>query len=521
MSTLSQPTLSRSVFNVGSSWLNKLVAFAVSILITGLATNAFGLEGMGIWVIATNMAYYGYLMDLGIASALPRLLPRWRAAGDEKTVTQIVSTSIMVSTVVAVTGLVITPLVSKIIAGSFGYTVDQEMMLFWLLFIVLCTVFLSLPFRISFGFLASVHRFDIYFAIETIAALAKLVFASIVIFLFPKNMYSFGLVVSLVPLCASINQYMAGRRYFRPEKIRVRHFSWSALLLILSTSGAAMVVTLSSALLVQGSTLLSGKLDLASAAIFGYPVLIVINLMSLSATLGAVLTPVAGTLYGKGDIEAMARVTLQSVRAACTISSGLMLFTVIAGPRLLRLWLSGPLVAENSLTTMAGIMTTLVIGSTMLIPGAVVRGMLMAADYQWQAAIADIAGSAIGLAIGVALTLWTGMGLYGIACGMVTAFVLRGIVALPWLASKALKIRLFHFFSKGVIIPMSVGFVTLILTESLMNLFEATLNSYTEWIFTVLALSFWMIGSWIWVLDDNFRKRIKQRIVTIGQRTTS
>jgi O-antigen/teichoic acid export membrane protein len=87
------PGFRRSRFNLGSLWSGKVVTILASFLITGLSTRYFGLEKMGVWLLAVNAASYILLFDFGASSALPRILPALHVQGKKEKINSLLRTT--------------------------------------------------------------------------------------------------------------------------------------------------------------------------------------------------------------------------------------------------------------------------------------------------------------------------------------------------------------------------------------------------------------------------------------------
>jgi len=503
------PGLKRTTWNIGVLWGHKLVSALASFVITGVATRFYGLEQIGIWVIATSVASYLQMLDFGTSSALPRIVPRLRANGHEEDVQRYVSTAFVSTLAIAVIGLLLLPYSSHFLAMFYSMDQAGKSTTQILLGLAILSSLVGLPLRVGYGLLASVHRFDIYFGLDLAAVLLRTILAVAVVTLAQAGIVIFAVAVLVPPLIMNLIQYRAGLRYNK-LKTDWRGFSVEALRELLSHSGASFLLTFAAMLLIQGSTLAAGRLSLTAAAIFSFPLLLVIQAMSFGASAGGLVAPIASALGADSDRAHLRDITVGAIRTSSSVAALSVLLLLLAGPLLLEVWLAGPTVDATSLQMMTELLAVFVLGASFIAPGAAVRGVLMGIGRHWEASLIEFIGSVLGLMAGLLMMKLGGLGLSGLAYGLSFAFVLRYMVLLM-LAAKEIEMPLGRLVTASAK-PFAVGLLGLGAAILLFDIPRLDNGPLVALFSCTIASAIWAIGTWLWILDSAKRRFVATRL---------
>ncbi len=506
------PSLRRTLFNVGSIWINKVVTILVSFLITGIATRYYGLDTMGLWLLATNAAAYVMLFDFGAASALPRILPALHVQKRHDELNSLVRTTYLASWGVALLGLAAV-LIGVVLAYEgalpFSDRPFHETVIYALAF---GFGFVGLPYRAGFGLLASMHRFDLFSWIEMAGGVLKLLSVALTIYLLQSGLTAYAIASLVPPFLATLYQYRLGLR-LNAVSLKDGQFSKKSLYAVLAHCGPSLIITFSTMLLIQGSTLLAGSEQAASAAIYGYPLQLVISAMSFSVSIGALLSPVASALHGGKDYDRIAKLTLRSTRLSGALSVGLALVLLTAGPWLIRLWLEGPKVSEEQLRDMTLIMQALAVGSVLHAPANMIKSMLLGMEKQRLAALLELFGTLVGLAAGWVLMDVFSMGAYGLVIGVTISYALRGMILFPLAGSRSAALSYSRILIDGLLKPCLVGtlafFTSHTITGTLLSSSPSFVNAVVG---CTVAISIWSSGIWLFVLDNDSKELVRARL---------
>jgi len=505
------PSIRRTLSNIGSLWSNKVLTIIFSYLITGLSTRYFGLDQMGVWLMAVNAASYIFLFDFGASTALPRVVPALHVQKKQAEIDTLLRTTYLSSWTIAIAGMLVT-IFFFIFFGHIFFSPSKGAGLSQTIYILAFMLsFLGLPYRAGFGLLASVHRFDLYSWIDLASAFLKLLYVAALVYLFHGGMAAYAAGALILPLVANIVQYKIGLRLNNVDLLNGR-FSKEAFLLVLSHCGPSLIITFASMLLIQGSTLLAGGMGAAYAAIFGFPLQLVVNAMSFSASIGSLLSPVASALHGVKEKDKILRVALRSIKLSSALSVILALLLLTVGPWLIKIWLGGPNVSQDDIEQMIRVMNILAVGSICLAPGNILKGIFLGTGKQWASSVIELTGSLIGVFVGWLLMGVLGGGM-GLASGIVICYILRGLVLFPCLASVKIGISYWEMLIKCFLLPFGIGFFAWYVSNLAATFFSP------DWpeIFQVglnasCVFALWGIGTWFFLIDPETKKLVSDSL---------
>lgn len=503
------PSLKQTSWNIGALWSHKIASALASIVVTGVATRFYGLDQMGIWVLATTVASYMQLLDFGTSSALPRILPRLLASGAGGDVQKFVSTAFTSTVFVAVIGLLFLPTFSHLLVTLFSISQAGQSIAQIIFGLAILSSILGLPFRIGYGLLASKHRFDIYFGLDLAAVLLRTVVAIATVAIAQAGIVFFAIAVLLPPIIINFIQYRAGLR-LNAMKTNWRGFSVAALKELLSHSGASFVLTFSAMLSTQGSIMAAGLVSATSVAKFSFPLLLVTQAMSFGASAGALVAPVASALGAARDRTHLRNVTVNAILTSSSVGVLTVLLLLLTGPLLLKHWLSGPTVNEVSLQVMAELLTIIAFGSLGVAPAAAVRGVLMGVGKHWETAITELTCSVLGIAVGLLMMNVECLGLNGLAYGLSFAFVSR-YIGLLWLATKEIDLTFGALLVQSAK-PFCVGLLGLGAAIFAFEMPTIDTGLVSVLLSNSVAVIVWILGTWLWVLDTAKRRFVELRV---------
>ena len=431
------PSLRGHIANVGSSFAHKIVAMASSMIVTALATREFGLAGLALIVLASQVASYAQLVELGIPSAMSRRLPRAIGDSDEDTIRSICTVAFVILLSGSLLILLATPFIALSLPRFLVLSDEQRSTASALFTITLVIMAVQLPLRIGFGILSSLHRFSTYFSIELLASLAKTALAVFILFLAEPPLTVFVAATMLPFVVAAAYEYRSARRGLPAWKLRLKDIRRRVLQDLTALSGAVMIGTLASTLAMYG-----GGIGLAffvapeEVATFSVPVFLAFSLMAFSASASAFISPVASQLTGRDEVRLRNAVQLSS-RYAFALATLIWLGSLAIGPLVLKLWLGAEAMTGAVHEQMSRILVIASAGMALAVPGGICRGALVAMGRHWAVARIELTTAVLGLSLAVAMALLNV--LVPVTCfvlGLFATVVIRG-VALLMLAFKA------------------------------------------------------------------------------------
>jgi O-antigen/teichoic acid export membrane protein len=490
-------------------WGHKLASMGASLFIMGAAIRLYGPEQMGIWIFATSLATYLALLDFGTASALPRILPRLRHSHGEAEINRIVSTAFGLALLAALLAITVFGFLNdyllEMLMGTRITDPGQQIVLE----ITVLAALLAVPLRVGYGLLASLSRFDLYFGIDLIGVLARVALVFGVVVAWQAEMMVFALVATLPPLLANIAQFATGIRH-AGVRIGWRDVSFANLGDILSHTGASLLLTFSTMLLIQGGTLASAQLSLVAVTIFAIPLMLVTQAMSFGASTGALVAPVASALsVGGGD--KLREIVMGAIGASMSISVLVALSLYVVGPVFLQWWLAGDAVGQGALEEMRGVLNVLLVGALLIAPTSVARGVLLGTGSHWSSATVEFGGAVLGLVCGMMLMTSFDMGVAGLAWGFVLGYVSRFAVMVVLLARVAQVGMVWLVLA--VIKPLLFGVLGLFLAITWFGWPSPDSGVWLSALRLILACFVWAVGTWLFVLNALQRQKVVNKFL--------
>lgn len=412
-----------------------LTAFVLS----GWATRVFGLDAMGLLILANSVVVYLMLLDFGAGSALPRMLPRMLASRDGLRAGELLSTAVFLLIGPAVITVLVSPLLAYLAVSVVAVPAGLESAAYWTLWVSIAAAGACLPMRLGFGMLGAVSRFDTFFVYESVGMALKLGVGGLVLYA-GSSLPWYAAAMALPPLVVSIAQFAAGLRMMGATTMRFSLFRSWALGALLTMCGASLVMTLASTVTTQGGTVLIGLFGSSSdIALFGFPLILVTTAMSFAGPFGAFLSPVVSALHGTRDEKRMRAILVATVRLA-TVLAGLIAAALIAlGPVVLPLWLGPEAIAGGRLESMATLLSIFALGFAAFVPGSALKGLLMSAGSPWLMAITELVAAAAAMLVAALLYAVWGFGLHAIAVSITLGLFVRGFLLFPLLAATRLR----------------------------------------------------------------------------------
>lgn len=512
--TAKLPGLRQSGINVLSMWGQRIGGTLVTLLITPIITNHFGLELVGVWLLVSQYAQHLMLLELGLNTSLTRFLARHRGSGDLLGASRYLSASIFSLLAMGALIVLLVPLLAEGFNAAFDLPPGTESQAYWLVLLASITVGLSLPLRAGIGMLSSVHRFDRLASWETVALAARLALVLVFFHWFDPDLLMLGLITFVPTLLANLMVFRDGRRRNRDLTIGYGLVSRQVLLDMFSISGASIVITFSAVAVRQSSPMLAGyALGADQVALLAFPILIVSAAMPFIGVANRLIAPVASQMAARQEQEALYGVYLVAARYVLSASLLILLGFHHLGYPLLELWIGGPKVPDSALHQMADILVIVFAGFALATPGFVTRSVLVAVGEHWRAAWTEISGALIGLGVGLWLMLGTPLGVIGMAVGIALAFVIRGPLLLAVHGAGYFRVPYLRLMAGSFGRPLLVGAAA---SLSAMGIDALLPDDTGRWSAGILifaaAVAAWVVGFMWWIIEPTHRQKLWQRL---------
>lgn len=499
------PGTRRMLINTGSAWVFKIASMLSSLITTAIAVREYGLHDMGLILLASQVATYAGLIELGIPSSLSRRLPGLLADRNDTLAFSLCASCFSILLVTGLLLLIVTLPSALSLPDAFAISDDQKRVAGTMFAITIASTALQMPLRIGYGILSSTHRFSTYFKIEFVALIVKTTMIVGVLLAFNPPAWIYVLLSVLPQLAAAVMEYRAGRAVLPQWRFSFSQISWRSIRELLSLSLAVMLGTLAAALTTNGGGVIIGTFASTSVvAEYSLPAVLAFNLMAFAASSSAFLSPIASQLVGR-DNARLAQTVKLTARYSLAVAGALFISVSALGQFLLWIWL-GHSVSEQAIGNMYWILLIAMLSGVLSIPGSTTRGALVAMGWHWQVAFVELGTSVAGVIIGVLAALFLDFSApLAVACAFCLASFLRGILLAEMFGMTAHSVRLQYIATVSpVVVPILIG--TGIVVAGLIASRGSTVGAFAT---AASAGVGFAIATWFFVIEELHRHAIR------------
>lgn len=492
------PSASQTRRNVLFIWGNRLLVILAPLIITPLITNHFGLTVTGVWLLATQVAAQLTLLDAGIATSLSRLLARACEDGSNDQPEHIISTAFWTLLTVGLLLIVCAPLAADYFVAKFPIPREVLNDSWWLILLTAVFVGISLPLRCGYGLLASMHRFDVIQVYDTIPILMRLGFIFIFVFNNKLTLLGLGLIVYISNILGLFLIFSKGLNLFYGwNALRVSNISSAALNRIMSLSFTALIISLSSAALLQGSPILIGhQMGTKAVTLITIPIFIFLSVAPFFQTFATIISPIAAGTSSSTAHKKLGSFCTITNAYLCSAALATFMVSYVFGKIILKAWLVGPSVSTNDIGAMTQVLNIILLSYALSIIVAMGRSILCSTGYHWQAALSDLFTSLLGIVLGIIMVSHFEMGVTGASLGIAFAFVLRGLLIYPVLVADYFKVSPARLLCDSIMFPLVIA-ITSIAAGEIISTFSGLSYKSTDLLTLIMV---WLLPSLLWIL---------------------
>jgi O-antigen/teichoic acid export membrane protein len=501
--------------NILSIWANRLLIIFIPLITTPIILNNFGLEVMGVWVLAGQIVSYIGLFDGGLTNSLTRLLAKVGSASVSYKKSEVAATSFYFLLSVSVILLIAMPFAVRYICLSYKFPVAIQDKAFSLFYLAFTLSIFSMPLKVGFGLLGSEHRFDIVQYIDSIGALIRLILIVGMFKFFSPSILHLGLVVFGVSFAVTFVTFLIALNYNKQSIFDFHRISFRILRTIFSMSLSAFFVTLSAAILFQGTIIISGKIiGLEAVSLLAIPVMILNTLTPFYNTFPVIVAPIAAKVVGGDDRSQLLSSYIVITRYIFMCSSLMFLLFYFFGLNILSLWLLGEKITNLDILLIYKSTLILISGFTLGSIGPMGRSILSSVGKHWIASAVEFMTSLFAVFAGFLLAKIYDLNVFSMAWGIFACFVLRGLYFYPKLTANFFEISsltlLFETKIKPILVFLTCYILWVLIKEALD--FTALFSTMTVYIFSCsICLFLFFMGSWKYLLVENHKRYLNKK----------
>jgi O-antigen/teichoic acid export membrane protein len=463
------------------NWAGVSISLITGFLLSPYLFRKLGPEGYGIWALSFSLIEYYWLLDLGVRSATAKFVAHHWTTGESAQVSEIMSTAVSYSCLIAVFMLGIVALAAPHIEGFFHISDSYHESFRALLMLMTVSWCLGLIFNLFSAAIEAVQRFDVTSRIAIITTGTRAAVWTTMLYL------GYGIVaLGIATLANQCLMYALNYYYFRkvlPDcRVSLRHAGFETLKKMWNYGIHTFLQTVSMMGLNQGPPILIGHfLPTEFVGFYNLPVRLLQYTVEFIGRIGVVTNVNAAALAAREESQPLAKLAEYANRYCLAIFMPLAILLWIYGDQFFRLWI-GPAGAAKA----APLLPILLIGYVFAVVAQFSSSMLLLGLGKHQRYAKGLFAEAV---IAVA-ALWLVIPRWGIIGAVWVCSILmvlnRGLFA-PWLVSKTLSLGFGHYMGTIYIRPLAAAVPVI----AIAYLVRATVLPGGNWlqIFTAGALS--------------------------------
>ena len=433
------------------NWAGVSINLITGFLLSPYLFRKLGPEGYGLWALSFSLIEYYWLLDFGVRSATAKFVAHYWTTGEPAQVSEIMSTAVSYSSLVAAFMLGIVALAAPRIEGFFHISASYHESFRALLMLMTVSWCLGLIFNLFLAALEAVQRFDVTNRIAIITTGTRAALWSALLYL------GYGiLALGIATLLNQCLMYALNYYYFRKVlpacRVSYHRAGLRTLKKMWSYGIHTFLQTISMLGLNQGPAILIGHfLPTEFVGFFNLPVRLLQYTVEFIGRIGIVTNVNAAALAAREESQPLANLAEYANRYCLTIFMPLGILLWMYGGQFFRLWI-GPAGAARA----APLLPILLIGYVFAVVAQFSSGMLLLGLGKHQRYAKGLFVEAV-IAV---TTLWLVIprwGIIGAAWICSTLMVLnRGLFA-PWLVSKTLSVGFGCYMGTIYIRPLAAA----------------------------------------------------------------
>jgi O-antigen/teichoic acid export membrane protein len=429
----------RFLRNVLWNWLGTIVSLFIGFVLSPYLILKLGADGYGVWAITFSLVEYYWFFDLGFRSATVKFVAHYSALGDEGSVRSVISTSLVYSSLAAVSVFAIVFLIAKHIGGFFQIPDALRNNFQTLLILITLNWCLGLVFNVFNACLEAVQHFEYSTKASIVSAAIRAIGWTLALSLGYK-LIAIGVVTVVSQIAGYIVNYAFFRRVFPRQNISISESNVTMLRQMARYGVHTFVMTISTQALNQGAPVLIGHFQPAAfVGFFNLPVRLLQYTVELVGRIGIVTNTNAAELAARPRSEDLSTLAVLTNRYCLAIFMPLAIMLWIFGRQLLTFWVGASFAGHS-----AAVLPILTAGYVIGIVGQFSAGMLLQGLGKHQRYARSLLMEAVVALplLAIAIPRW---GIVGAAWISAALMILnRGCVA-SWLVSKTVGLPFMRY----------------------------------------------------------------------------
>jgi O-antigen/teichoic acid export membrane protein len=422
----------RLLTGVCSNLAAKATAVGTWFVLTPFLLAHLGTDGYALWVLLTSIAWYGFLLDVGIGGAVIKYVAEHIARDERQAARELVASAVWLFTGLAGAALILGLFAAPILPAVLGVPETLRSETEWLIVMTGVNVAITIAMTPSFAVLHGLQRYDLHNGahvaatlIEAVAVVGALLagggLTGMVAAFIPANILTCYLAASLV------------RRAAPDLRVRWRGASRDAFRRIAHFSGPLFAIEFSGRLQTKTDEFVIAMFrPLAAVAPYALARKLAELIEAIVTQCVKVVMPLASQLQAGADGTGLQHLYLTASRVALGVCTPLCIVLMFLGGEILSLWV-GPSYAQYA--PLVGVLAVSYLFRSSQRPA--IEILLGIARHRIIAATALATGAAN---VALSVTLLPRLGLMGAAIGTLVPSAAAAILVVAPFARRALGV---------------------------------------------------------------------------------
>ena len=440
--------------NILGSWLGIGADAITGFLLTRIVLHSVGDASFGLWILVSGLLGYYGLLDLGTRNAVIRFVARHNADGDSDSLSRVVSTAVAAYAVIGLAVLLVASVLAWRLQDIFAFQSARDLADGKLLVLILgAGAAIGFPLSAFGGALEGLQQFVRIGVVQAAATVSRGI-AVVVCLRLGYGIVAVGILTVLFNIAAgTVNAAFVVTR-FKQVTLALVHVRRDTLLTLGGFGMVTFWVSIANRLRFESDALVIGNLiGLQMVAVFAIGAKVLSYSTEVVSAMAGVFTPILSHADAVGDKALLTRMTFTGNYLASLLAFPIIVVLLFYGKLIIGLWV-GPQYALSYIV-LAIIAVPMAVyvsqsGTTRMLYGRGLHKSL--AKLLFLEGVANLALSVL---------LGRRYGIVGVAWGTAIPLLVSSLVALPWLACRALGSTTAHYW-RSAQVPAFVAVVPLI-----------------------------------------------------------
>lgn len=299
-----------------------------------------GAEGYGIWVLASGLMDYYYLLDLGFRSATVKYAAHYKASGEPNRINEIINTGLLYFSGLGLLLLAVTAGLCWRAGTLFQIAPGYRWVFGFLILLVGLSWSIGSVFGVFDSCLEAFQRFDLSGRIMIFSTTLRTA-GSFAVLLLGYGMAALGLMVFASQMTGYLLSYLCLRSIFPELRLSFRLSSRGALRDMVRYGVHTFVSNAADRILNQNAQIMIGHYrPVAQVGYYNVPLRLLQYSADVVYRIGNVSRASAAELSAKGELPAVAQLGIYSNRYSLVISLPVAIFLLVWGYNFVRVWIN-------------------------------------------------------------------------------------------------------------------------------------------------------------------------------------